>query len=663
MLMLVLWVFVLTFKDGIMFRSLANAVRFLSIHEVGNANSGHLGMALGMADCLTVLFRNFLVFNPKDPRWPNRDRLIFSGGHGAPALYALLHLTGYEKMTMDELKNFRKLGSLASGHPEYNLDCGIEVSTGLLGQGFANAVGIAIEERLLNARLGNKCINHFTYVCAGDGDLMEGITHEASAIAGHLSLGHLIVLWDDNGITIDGKVGVSTSEDTLKRYESYGWHVSSVDGHNEIEIAQAIAAARLDPRPSIIACQTQIGFGTSRAGTPKAHSGALSHQEIEDARKTLRWAYGPFEIPEYIEKTWQVIGLRHRETYEEWMKTQSKKYGYQLFAFTENLRKVFRKLKKEYFVSRPFAATRISAAEILSQVISETELLVSGSCDLGSSSGCLTNGMKAIEKADFSGNYIHYGVREHAMGAIMNGITSGGKIKAIGGTFLAFSDYMRADIRMAALMKIPSIFVFSHDSIGVGEDGPTHQPVEQIASLRAIPNLNVFRPADALETLECLEYALKSQRTSVILLTRQGVLSARFSGRENLCESGGYLLYEDNMEAIKRVTIIATGSEVGIALDVKKMLNDISIATNVVSIPCWSLFDKQSSEYKQHVLGSDLRIGIEASNGFGWEKYLGSDGIFFGVNDFGKSAPASDVYKYFGLTSQKIFNDIVRRID
>ncbi|GHT97988.1 transketolase [Alphaproteobacteria bacterium] len=646
-----------------MFRSLANAVRFLSIHEVGNANSGHLGMALGMADCLTVLFRNFLVFNSKDPRWPNRDRFILSGGHGSPVLYAILYLTGYEKMTMDELKNFRKLGSLTSGHPEYNLDCGIEVSTGLLGQGFANAVGIAIEERLLNARLGDDCINHYTYMCAGDGDLMEGISHEASAIAGHLSLGHLIVLWDDNGITIDGKVDVSTSEDTLKRYESYGWHVLSADGHSEEDITKAIAAAKLDPRPSIIACKTQIGFGTSRAGTPKAHSGALDQQEIEDAMKTLHWKYGPFEIPEYIEKTWRVIGTRSRETYEEWMKTQSKKYGYQEFDFSEKLRKIFRKIKKEYFVSRPFAATRTSMAEILSQAISETEELVSGSCDLGTSCGCLADGMKVITNTDFSGNYIHYGVREHAMGAIMNGITSGGKIRAIGGTFLAFSDYMRADIRMAALMGIPSIFVLSHDSIGVGEDGPTHQPVEQIASLRAIPNLNVFRPADALETLECLEYALRGPRASVILLTRQGVLSARFSGKENLCASGGYLLYEDNMEALKRVTIIATGSEVGIALDVKKSLNDMSIATNIVSMPCWNLFDKQPEEYKQHVLGSDLRIGIEASNGFGWEKYLGSDGMFFGVNDFGKSGPSSDVYQHFGLTSQKIFAAIVKRVD
>ncbi|MDR2682024.1 MAG: transketolase [Holosporaceae bacterium] len=646
-----------------MFKSLANAVRFLSIYEVSAANSGHLGMALGMADCLTVLFKNFLRFYPKDPGWPNRDRLVFSGGHGAPALYALLHLSGYEKMTLDELKRFRKLGSRTSGHPEYDLECGVEISTGLLGQGFANAVGMAIEERLLNARFGDECINHYTYVCAGDGDLMEGITHEASAIAGHLSLGHLIVLFDDNGVTIDGTVQVSTSEDTLKRYESYGWHVLTVDGHSEDDIHQAIAAAQLDPRPSLLACKTQIGFGTARAGTPKAHAGALSPEEIEEAKKNLQWPYGPFEIPEYIAKVWQTSGLRHREFYEKWMKTQAEKYGSRKFEYSEHLKKILRTLKKEYFVSRPFSATRINSQEILSRLTAETNLLISGSCDLGSSTGCLAKNMVPLKKTDFSVNYIHYGVREHAMGAIINGITIGRKIIATGGTFLAFSDYMRADIRMAALMHVPSIFVFSHDSIGVGEDGPTHQPVEHLAALRAIPHLNVFRPADALETVECWECALESSEPSVIVLTRQSVLSARFCGKDNLCKNGAYLLYEDNMEVYKKVTLIASGSEVGIALDVKKMLNDQSISANVVSIPCWHLFDEQPEDYKRLVLGSDLRVGIEASNGFGWEKYLGSNGMFFGVNDFGKSAPDTGVYEYFGLTAQKIYANVMEKIN
>ncbi|MDR2794274.1 MAG: transketolase [Holosporaceae bacterium] len=646
-----------------MFRSLANAVRFLSIHEVGVANSGHLGMALGMADCLTVLFRNFLRFYPHDPRWPNRDRLVFSGGHGSPALYALLHLSGYKKMTLDELKRFRQLGSIAAGHPEYDLDCGIEVSTGLLGQGFANAVGMAIEERLLNARFGDECINHYIYVCAGDGDFMEGITHEASAIAGRLALGHLIVLFDDNGITIDGKVNVSTSENTLQRYESYGWHVLSVDGHSEDDIHLAIAMAQSDPRPSLLACKTQIGFGTPRAGTPKAHSGALSSQEIEETKKNLQWLYGPFEIPEYIAKVWQATGLRHQESYEKWIKTQAERFGAREFEYTEHLKKTLRNIKKEYFVSRPFAATRINSQDILSRLTAETNLIISGSCDLGSSTGCLTKSMIPLEKTDFSGNYIHYGVREQAMGAIMNGIVAGRKIIAIGGTFLAFSDYMRADIRMAALMNIPSIFVFSHDSIGVGEDGPTHQPVEQIAALRSIPNLNVFRPADAQETVECWECALTSSNPSAIILTRQNVLSVRFSGKENLCENGAYLLYEDNMDVYKRVTLIASGSEVGIALDVKKMLNDNSVSANVVSIPCWRLFDKQPENYRRQVLGNDLRIGIEASSGFGWEKYLGTNGLFFGVNDFGKSAPCADVYEYFGLTAHKIYCQVMEKIN
>lgn len=642
-----------------MFKSLANAVRFLSIHQVGNANSGHLGLPLGMADTLTALFKNFLVFDPENPKWPNRDRFVLSGGHGSAMLYALLYLTGYKEMSLNALKNFRKLGSKASGHPEYNLNCGIESTTGMLGQGFANAVGMAIEERILNARFGDDCVNHYTYVCAGDGDLMEGITHEASAIAGNLSLGHLIVLFDDNNITSDGEVGISTNEDTLKRYESYGWHVLSADGHCENSVSDAIQTTKSDPRPSIIACKTHIGFGTPRQDTSKAHSGALLKDELAEIQKNLNWNYGPFEIPEYIEKTWKVIGKQHQKTCEDWFKIQSEKYGSLEFEFSENLRKVFRSIRKGYFVARPFAATRTSSKEIISQISEASDLLISGAADLGSSTGCLTKNMKAINNKDFSGNYIHYGVREHAMGAIMNGITAGRKIRCFGGTFFAFSDYMRPAIRMSALMNIPTIYIFSHDSIGVGEDGATHHPVEQLPSLRAIPNLNVFRPADAMETMECWEYALKSTRPSALILTRQDVLSVRFSGKTNLCENGGYLLHEDSTSGDALVTLIATGSEVGIALEVKKMLNDKKISVNIASIPCWNLFDEQSLRYKEHVLGNGLRVGIEASNGFGWEKYLGRNGLFFGVNDFGKSCSCLENYKYFGLTSQNICDRIL----
>ncbi|MDR1560765.1 MAG: transketolase [Holosporaceae bacterium] len=645
-----------------MFQSLANALRFLSIYQVKNANSGHLGMPLGMADCITALFKNFLVFDPKNPRWPNRDRFILSGGHGSALLYSTLYLAGYDGMSMDDLKNFRKLGSKATGHPEYNPDCGIEITTGPLGQGLANAVGMAIEERLLNARLGNDCINHYTYVCAGDGDLMEGISHEASAIAGHLSLGRLIMLFDDNNITIDGEIGISTSENTLQRYESYGWHTLSVNGHCEKAIIEAITEAKNDQRPSIIACKTKIGLGTPKENNPKAHSGPLNDQEIAEAKKFFDWPHAPFEIPEYVEKTWRIIGKRHHEDCKNWLKTQSYKFGSLGFEFTNEIRKIFRTIKKEYFMSRPFAATRKSSREVISRIMEVSNLMVSGSADLGESTGCLSKKMRPVTKSDFSGNYIHYGVREHAMGAIMNGIAAGRKIKIFAGTFFSFSDYMRPAIRMSAFMNIPTLFVFSHDSIGVGEDGPTHQPTEHLAALRAIPNLSVFRPADAMETLECWECAIKNEGPSVLVLTRQEVLSVRFCGRTNLCENGGYLLYEDSSENDKKVTLIATGSEVGIALDAKKMLNDQDISVNIVSIPCWELFDKQTESYKRHVLGEDLRVGIEASNGFGWERYLGSKGLFFGVNHFGKSCSCSDNYDFFNLTARNIADEVMSSI-
>ncbi|MBR1735043.1 MAG: transketolase [Alphaproteobacteria bacterium] len=643
-----------------MFKALSNAVRFLSIFEVGNANSGHLGLPLGMADCLTALFRVFLVFDPENPTWPNRDRFILSGGHGSAMLYALLYLTGYKGISLQDLKNFRQLESRAHGHPEYAPECGIELTTGALGQGLANAVGVAIEERLLNARLGDDCINHYTYVCVGDGELMEGVTYEACSLAGTLSLGHLIVLLDDNGITIDGKIDVSNCEDILKRFEACGWHIQSIDGHNENEIIKAITLAKKDPRPSLIICKTHIGFGTPRQDTPKAHSGALTNSEINEIRKKLNWPYAPFDIPEYIEKTWKIIGKRNHDTCLKWIETQAQKYGNKEFDFSEEIQKAFRKIRKEFFISRPFAATRTSSKDIISRLMKVSDFIVSGSCDLGSSTGCYSKDMKPITKTDFSGNYIHYGIREHAMGAIMNGIAAGKKIRCFGGTFFAFSDYMRPAIRMSALMNIPTIFVFSHDSIGVGEDGATHQPIEHLAALRAIPNLNVFRPADAMETMECWEYALESQRPSVIVLTRQEVLSIRFSSKDNLCKLGGYLLHEDSTSGtFADITLIATGSEVSIALETKKMLNERGISVNVSSLPCWNLFDEQSEQYRDYVLGQGIRVGIEASNGFGWCKYLGDKGLFFGVNNFGKSAPATDVYKYFGLTAENICNSIL----
>lgn len=640
-----------------MFKSLANAVRFLSIDQVATANSGHLGMPLGMSDCLTALFRNILKFDPENPTWPNRDRFVLSGGHGSAVLYSLLHLTGYKDFTIKELKNFRKLGSKTSGHPEYCPESGIEITTGPLGQGIANAVGMAIEERLLNSRLGSDCIDYYTYVVAGEGDLMEGISHEACSLAGNLSLGHLIVLFDKNNITIDGDTSITYSDDVRKRFESYNWDIQETGGYDEDQITKAIQNAKNSPKPSIVICNTKIGYGTPRENLPKAHGGALSPSEREFACKYFDWNHGAFEIPEYVDRAWKIIGKRSHEICKDWYENQEKKYLSLDSDINDKMNKVFRALKKEYFISRPFEATRALSKEILDKLIKVNPLLISGSCDLGSSTGCKGSNMTPISANDFSGNYIHYGIREHAMGAIMNGISAGKKIKCCGGTFLSFSDYMKPAIRMSALMDIPSIFVFSHDSIGVGEDGPTHQPVEQLAMLRSIPNLQVFRPADASETAECWDIALSSNHPSAIILTRQGVLSARFSDRQNLCENGAYLLNDDSTNNVK-FTIIASGSEVGIALELKKMLNDKNICTNVASIPCWELFDQQSDEYKNHILGSGIRIGIEASNGFGWEKYLGSNGLFFGVNSFGVSCPGKEAFKYFGLTANNIFDKI-----
>ena len=646
-----------------MFKSLANAIRFLSIAQVNTAGGGHLGLPLGMADCITTLFKNFLVFDTENPEWPNRDRFVLSAGHGSAMLYAILHLVGYNGITMNDMKNFRRLGSRAHGYPEYAPKFGIESTTGLPGQGLANAVGMAIEERLLNVRCGDDCINHYTYVCAGNSDLMEGVTHESSAIAGHLSLGKLILLFDDNGVTIDGRVDVCVSEDILQRYESYGWQVlSAADGHCEYSVSQAIQSAQNDPRPSIIACKTKIGLGTRHEGNPSAHCGVLSSKELDEVQKKFGWEYDLFEIPEYIEKLWRSIGKRHNNVSAQWFQDNAEKYGRNQFECTDEIKKVFRSLKKDFFVSRPFESTKITSQRIIEKLVKASDLFVSGSCDLGSSTGCLTNAMFPITKSDFSGDYIHYGAREPAMGSIMNGIAAGKKIRCFGGTFLALSDNMRTSIRMSALMNVPTIFVFTHDSIGIGEDGPVYQPVEHLPSLRAVPNLNVFRPADATETVECWECAIKSERPSVIVLTCQDVRTMRFSGKQNLCSYGGYLINEDSTSGDAMVTLIATGSEVGIAEEAKVFLVKKNISVNVASIPCWNLFDAQPERYKKHVLGNGLRVGIEASNGFGWEKYLERNGLFCGVSTFGKSASASDNYEHFGLTSETICSKILAHL-
>ncbi len=645
-----------------MLENLSNAVRGLSVDMVVNANSGHLGLPLGMADCVTALFKNHMRFSAKNPNWPNRDRFVLSGGHGSALLYSILHLCGYEKFTIESLKIFRKFDSIASGHPEYNIAAGIEMTTGPLGQGIATAVGMALAERILNNRLGDDVINHFTYVCAGDGDLMEGISHEACSLAGVLGLGKLIVLYDNNKITVDGRTDITCNDDVTKRFESYGWHVVCADGHNEQEISNAIFQAKVDDkRPSIVICSTKIGFGTDFECSKDAHCGILNKQQVIEFKRKIGIPQDSFAVHEDAMIEWREIGSRYNQCADDWYQQYhdifNKIKEEQKVAF----KRVFRSFKKDFFISRPYEATRSISQKIIAELCTASNFIISGSCDLGTSTGCMNANSRPIKAEDYSGNYIHYGVREHAMGAIINGITLHGGLVAFGGGFLAFSDYMKPAIRLAAMMNIPSIFVFSHDSIGVGEDGPTHQPVEQLAGLRSIPNLNVFRPADALETSECWETALNLDNPSVIVLTRQKVLSVRFCGRDNLCSRGGYLLYEDSTNNQNKVTIIATGSEVGIALEVRSVLMKKDISVNIVSMPSLNIFDKQSESYKQEVLGQKPIIVIEAASGFGWHKYYGNDGMFFGVNNFGKSAKYIENFNFFNLNSSHIVHEVLKK--
>lgn len=645
-----------------MFSELSNAVRCLAADMVCFAKSGHLGMPLGMADCVTELLKNHMCFSARNPLWPNRDRLVFSGGHGSALLYSLLYLCGYSQFSIDTLKSFRKIDSLASGHPEYNPECGIEMTTGPLGEGLGSAVGMAIAERILNDRLGDTCIDHFTFVIAGDGDLMEGISHEACSLAGNLGLGRLIVLFDDNNVTIDGEVGITCNDDVEKRFESYGWQVLNADGHDQLSVSTALLQAKTElNKPSLIRVKTKIGFGTSFEGTSKAHCGILNANQLQELKKSLDCDYAEFEIPNKILQRWREIGTRHDSIVKDWYDANNGIFENINETIAADFKKVFRNFKKEFFVSRPYDATREIGKRVINELSKASKFIISGSCDLGGSTGCKAESSVSITKGNFSGNYVNYGIREHAMGAIINGITLHGGLIALGGTFLAFSDYMKPAIRLAAMMNIPSLFVFSHDSIGVGEDGPTHQPVEQLAGLRSIPNLCVYRPADALETIECFENALNSKAPSAIVLTRQKVLSVRFCGRDNLCSKGGYLLYKDSSQHENGITLIATGSEVGIALEVRSVLMKRNISVNIVSMPCIDIFNNQSQEYKTALIGRYPIVIIEAASEFGWHKFLSDNGMFFGVNDFGKSAPSSDVFKHFKLTADHIVTEIINQ--
>ena len=651
-------------------REMANAIRALSMDAVQKANSGHPGLPLGMADVASVLFADFLKFDASAPDWPDRDRFILSAGHGSMLLYSLLYLCGYEDMTIDEIKNFRQLGAKTAGHPEYGYARGIEMTTGPLGQGIATAVGMALAEKKLGAEFGNDIVDHYTYVLAGDGCLMEGISHEAIDFAGHLQLSKLIVLFDDNGISIDGATSLTTSTNQLIRFEASGWDVSYVDGHDPIAIVDAIAKAKKSDKPSLIACKTVIGFGApNKQGTAATHGAPLGEEEVALARKTLKWTSAPFEVPAELLSSWRECGLRGAEQRQKWQDrvaalpaAQRERFDAMLSgSLGEDFETCIDQVKQRLSKEQPGLATRQSSQQVLESLMSTIPWLLSGSADLSGSNGTRPGNAVSLTKEDFSGNYVHYGVREHGMAAAMNGIALHGGYIPLSGTFLAFADYSRPAIRLGALMKQRVVHVMTHDSIGLGEDGPTHQPVEQIASLRAMPNLMVFRPADAVEVAESWACALQAADTpSVMCLTRQGVPTLRTRHRrENLCARGAYLLREPSGK--RRATLLATGSEVQIALEAAEMLARFGVEVAVASMPCWELFEQQTPEYQQIVLGGECRVAIEAASPMGWDRWLGKRSSVIGMTGFGASATAADLYRHFGITAQAV-HDEVRRL-
>ena len=645
-------------------KNLSNAIRFLSIDAVQKANSGHPGMPMGMADVATVLFKYYLRFNPKNPSWINRDRFILSAGHGSMLLYSLLYLTGYKKIKLDDIKNFRQLNSICAGHPEYEKDSGIETTTGPLGQGLANSVGMAIAQEVLKKKFGSDLINNKTYVVASDGDLMEGISHEAMSLAGHLNLKNLIVFFDNNKISIDGPTSLSVSDNYKKRFESYGWSFQEINGHNYKQIFNAIKKAAKSKKPSIISCKTIIGFGSpNKSGKASSHGSPLGDDEIKLVRKKLKWKHEPFEIPEELMDSWREIGGKGEKLEEKWNNILGKKNTkikeeYERLIKGElpvDLDKILGDEKLKFFQTKPKMATRQCSSSVINSISDALPELIGGSADLSGSNNTKTEGSKVITSKNFSGNYIHYGVREHAMAGVMNGLALYGCLIPFGGTFLIFSDYLKPSMRLSALMKLRVIYIFSHDSIGLGEDGPTHQPIEQLEHLRSIPNLNVFRPADINETLECWEIALKSKSNpSAIALSRQKLpYVSEHSAGENMCSKGAYVLKKTSDNA--DISLIASGSEVEIALEAQEKLKDLSINSKVISVPCYDLFQNQTENYKDEILGKDtLKISIEASSQSGWKSLVGKDGVTLGLSTFGKSAPYKDIYKLFNLTSDEI---------
>ena len=646
-------------------QDMANALRFLAVDAVQKANSGHPGMPMGMADVATVLYTRFLNFNASDPAWADRDRFILSAGHGSMLLYALLHLTGYEDFSLEELKNFRQLGSRTAGHPEYGHGAGIETTTGPLGQGIANAVGMALAERMLADRFGSDLVDHNTYVIAGDGCLMEGISHEAASFAGRLGLGKLVVLFDDNGISIDGSTDIAVNDDQLMRFGACGWDVSFCDGHDPDAIAQAINGAHeTQDKPSLIACKTMIGFGSpNKAGTAATHGAPLGDEEIAATREALNWPHSPFEIPEAVSSAWRRVGAMKSAKMEAWRKRlddSGRKAEFERLisgTLPKDWLVSVQDFKRKHSAEKTKVATRKASQETLDVLAEAIPELAGGSADLTGSNLTKAKSQKPVTPGDFSGSYIHYGVREHGMAAAMNGIALHGGFVPYGGTFLIFTDYCRPAIRLSALMKQRVIYVMTHDSIGLGEDGPTHQPVEHLASLRAIPNLNVYRPCDVVETAECWAASLETSSTpSVLSLSRQGLPCLRTEHTdENLSAKGGYVLAE--AEAKRAVTLIASGSEVEIAMQACDQLKAEGISAAVVSMPCLDKFEEQSQEYRDQVIHPDTPVVVvEAAIEQSWGKYIGRNGKFVGMSTFGASAPANELYEHFGITTQNVVN-------
>ncbi len=645
---------------------LANCIRFLSIDAVQKANSGHPGMPMGMADIATTLFKDHLKFDPSDPSWLDRDRFIISNGHGSMLLYSALYLTGYRDINLEDLKNFRQIGSPTAGHPEYGELSGIETTTGPLSQGLANGVGFAIAERILNERFGSSTFDHYTYVFAGDGCLMEGLSHESSSIAGHLGLSKLIVFFDDNSISIDGSTDLSVSENTIARYKSYGWDTITIDGHNHKEISDSSSKAKNNSKPTLISCKTKIGFGSpNKEGKSSSHGSPLGEEEIILTREKLNWPYKNFEIPENLLRSWRNFSDRNNQIKKEWLMNNKKLILSDTFKdyfsnkISEKANSKIQEFKNKHFQEKTNCASRKASELSLEVLNNEIKNLIGGSADLTGSNNTKTKNMLPISKNNFSGSYIYYGVREHAMAAIMNGLSLHGGLKPYGGTFLVFADYCRPSLRLSALMSLPVIYVMTHDSIGLGEDGPTHQPVEHLASLRSIPNLTVIRPADIIETMEAWEYALNSKSPTVLVLTRQNLPMLRKNNSNNKTIDGAYAIIDhENYEG----TILSTGSEVELACEASKKLLEEGVRVRVLSLPSWEIFDKKDDKYKKNILGNKSLFAIEAGVINGWEKYIPKEN-FIGMNSFGASGPYKKLYNHFGITSISLIKLIKERLN